>query len=129
MSSSVLDGLRPSRNPPTVTLTLATAFTRTEAPPFPAIAEPPLLLLGTGWDGPTEEVVGDDAQRTVCLRVLPAGSDDDGRLLLKVEEEMEEGRMRRRFALVWWWLWWRLQDGLRRGSDDMDGFIASSGNG
>jgi hypothetical protein len=89
------------------------------------MAEPPLLLLGTGWDGPTGEVVGDDAQRTVCLRVLPAGSDDDGRLLLKVEE-MEEGRMRRRFALVWWW---RLQDGLRRGSDDMDGFIASSGNG
>jgi hypothetical protein len=61
----------------------------------------------------------------VSYSLVSLYSDDDGRLLLKVEE----GRMRGRFALVWWWLWWRLQDGLRRGSDDMDGFIASSGNG
>lgn len=88
------------------------------------------LLLGTASNGPTEEVVGDDAQRTICRRVLPADSeDDDGWLPLLLrkeaeEEEEEEGRMRGRLALVWWWLWRLLQDGLSRGSD-MDGFIAS----
>jgi hypothetical protein len=80
-----------------------------------------LLLLGTASNGPTEEeLVGDDAQRTICRRVLPVDSDDDGRLLplLKVEEEEGEGRpRRRRLALVWWWWLWRLQDGLSRGSD------------
>lgn len=80
------------------------------------MAELPPLLLGTDSNGPTEEVFGDDAQRTIRRRVLPTERDDDGRLLLKLEEEDEEedGRMRR-LALVWW----RLLGGLSRGSDDM----------